>query len=240
MQLIYLRHCPSSPGSTQTFRPRPGLHVYAPKRSQSSVRPLHPHIARPAVTTGLTPASEVVTQAMAGYAKPVGFSERRGSLLNDDLMLDTVNQGSAPPNDKSGAITHGQQRHMRGPPTPSMSTPAAEFVHESQLGASPPPPPTPAASPGPSNCQPDWREAAENEDFFLAQVRKHFKNCSHQARQRVLADLLNMCTSNQLSFVHQFVSPLLKKDPFTTLPDELCLRVSFQSMPISSPFGRLV
>jgi F-box and WD-40 domain protein CDC4 len=25
--------------------------------------------------------------------------------------------------------------------------------------------------------------------------------------------------------VHQFVSPLLKKDPFTSLPDELCLRV---------------
>jgi hypothetical protein len=35
-----------------------------------------------------------------------------------------------------------------------------------------------------------------------------------------------MCDSTQLSFVHHFVSPRLKKDPFEHLPDELCLRVS--------------
>lgn len=34
-----------------------------------------------------------------------------------------------------------------------------------------------------------------------------------------------MCDSNLLSFVHQLVSPRLKKDPFEHLPDELCLRV---------------
>jgi F-box and WD-40 domain protein CDC4 len=52
--------------------------------------------------------------------------------------------------------------------------------------------------------------------------------CNGGQRTRLLADLLNLCTSGQLSFVHQFVSPLLKKDPFTTLPDELCLRVRFR------------
>ncbi|KAF7560323.1 hypothetical protein G7046_g3820 [Stylonectria norvegica] len=150
----------------------------------------------------------------------MSFSERRGSLLNEDLTLNT--------NTNSAMLSHRlekmpQQRHMRGPPTPSMSTPAADY--DQQLTGSPPPPPTPAASPGPSHCQPDWSDAADDEDFFLAKVRQHFKNCSGPQRTRVLADLLNLCTSQQLSFVHQFVSPLLKKDPFTSLPNELCLRV---------------
>jgi F-box and WD-40 domain protein CDC4 len=108
-----------------------------------------------------------------------------------------------------------------------MPTPAADF--DQQLTGSPPPPPTPAASPGPSNCQPDWSGAADDEDFFLAKVRQHFKNSSGPQRTRILADLLNLCTSPQLSFVHQFVSPLLKKDPFTSLPNELCLRVGIDA-----------
>lgn len=116
-----------------------------------------------------------------------------------------------------------QQPRPRGPPTPSMSTPAPDF--DQQVTGSPPPPPTPAASPGPTDAQPDWSDAADDEDFFLAQVRQHFKNCSGRQRNRILADMLNMCTTQQLSFVHQFVSPLLKKDPFTSLPDELCLRI---------------
>ncbi|KAM0419665.1 hypothetical protein ACHAPD_003228 [Fusarium lateritium] len=78
-----------------------------------------------------------------------------------------------------------QQRHLRGPPTPSMSTPAADF--DQQLTGSPPPPPTPAASPGPSHFQPDWSDAADDEDFFLAKVRQHFKNCSGPQRTRILS-----------------------------------------------------
>ncbi|KAF4442796.1 F-box and WD-40 domain-containing CDC4 [Fusarium acutatum] len=157
---------------------------------------------------------------MAGYQRPMSFSERRGSALSDDLTLDTSTNPMV--NHRLEKLPQ-QQRHLRGPPTPSMSTPAADF--DQQLTGSPPPPPTPAASPGPSHFQPDWSDAADDEDFFLAKVRQHFKNCSGPQRTRVLADLLNLCTSQQLSFVHQFVSPLLKKDPFTSLPDELCLRI---------------
>ncbi|RKL24166.1 Pyruvate dehydrogenase E1 component subunit alpha [Fusarium proliferatum] len=157
---------------------------------------------------------------MAGYQRPMSFSERRGSALSDDLTLGTSTNPMV--NHRLEKLPQ-QQRHLRGPPTPSMSTPAADF--DQQLTGSPPPPPTPAASPGPSHFQPDWSDAADDEDFFLAKVRQHFKNCSGPQRTRVLADLLNLCTSQQLSFVHQFVSPLLKKDPFTSLPDELCLRV---------------
>ena len=115
------------------------------------------------------------------------------------------------------------QQRPRGPPTPSMTTPAADF--DQQLTGSPPPPPTPAASPGPSHTRPNWTDAEQNDNVALAEFRRYFAKCPGPQRTRVLAEILNMCTSQQLSFVHQHVSPLLKKDPFTSLPDELCLRV---------------
>lgn len=108
----------------------------------------------------------------------------------------------------------------RGPPTPNMTTPSTE--HSSH---DPPPPPTPAASPGPDHAQPDWSDAGDQEDVFLSQIRHYFKNRTHSERTRILGDLLNLCTSQQLSFVRQYVDPLLKKDPFTSLPTEICLRV---------------
>ncbi|KAL6889838.1 WD40 repeat-like protein [Trichoderma longibrachiatum] len=156
---------------------------------------------------------------MAGYNRPMSFSERRGSLLSEELTLNTNNSLLHQRVEKLPQ----QQRQLRGPPTPNMPTPAADF--DQQLTGSAPDPPTPAASPGPAHCQPDWSDAADDEDFFLAKVRQHFQNSSGPQRTRILADLLNLCTSQQLSFVHQFVSPLLKKDPFTSLPDELCLRI---------------
>jgi len=149
---------------------------------------------------------------MAGYTRPPSFSERRGSIFHDELSLNTHN------------VKMSQQR-PRGPPTPSMSTPAADF--DQQLSGSPPPPPTPAASPGPSNTRGDWCSVEEDEDQFIAGLTRQFIQFSGPQRTRLLASLLNHCTSQQLSFVHQFVSPLLKKDPFTSLPDELCLRVCF-------------
>lgn len=156
---------------------------------------------------------------MSDYgSRNMSFSQRRRSHLAEDLALFT---GDMP----TGRSDKAPQRlsHIRGPPTPSMTTPAADF--DQQLTGSPPPPPTPAASPGPSHRQLDWSEAADDEDFFLAKIRQHFKECPGPQQTRILADLLNLCSSQQLSFVHQFVSPLLKKDPFTSLPDELCLRV---------------
>lgn len=147
--------------------------------------------------------------------RPLGFADRRASLYaSEDVVMNNGNH----------SIKIPQPRPPRGPPTPSMSTPAADF--DQTLTGSPPPPPTPAASPGPTNAQPDWSDAGDEEDIFLAKCRQHFQSCSGPQRTRILADLLNLCTSQQLSFVHQFVSPLLKKDPFTSLPDELCLRVS--------------
>ncbi|KAL2271794.1 hypothetical protein VTJ83DRAFT_1165 [Remersonia thermophila] len=150
------------------------------------------------------------TSKMASYnGRPLSFSERRGTVFNEELSLNTQN------------VKISQQR-PRGPPTPSMSTPAADF---DQVTGSPPPPPTPAASPGPSHSRLSWNNAGADEEAYLAGLRKYFVQCNNGQRTRLLAELLDLCTSAQLSFVHQFVSPLLKKDPFTTLPDELCLRI---------------
>jgi F-box and WD-40 domain protein CDC4 len=65
---------------------------------------------------------------------------------------------------------------------------------------------------------PDWSTAAEHEDADIKSIRAE--------RMRLLGELLNLCDSQELSFVAEFVSPRLKKDPFMCLPTELCLRVS--------------
>lgn len=117
------------------------------------------------------------------------------------------------------------QSRPRGPPTPNMTTPSADPDSPTHSSHDPPPPPTPAASPGPDHPQPDWKDAGDQEDYFLSKIRSHFKVASSAERHRILADLLNLCTSQQLSFVRQYVDPLLKKDPFTSLPNEICLRI---------------
>lgn len=108
-----------------------------------------------------------------------------------------------------------------------MNTPSAELDESSPSGHDILRPPTPAESPRPDHVshQLDWSTAGDQEDSHLASMRTYFMGASGPARKRLLGELLNVCTSEQLSFVNQFVSPLLKKDPFTSLPDELCLRV---------------
>ncbi|OQV02649.1 WD domain-containing protein [Cladophialophora immunda] len=102
------------------------------------------------------------------------------------------------------------------------------------LPSAPASPPTPAPSPTPYQRAPSWTSAGENEDSFLRDARGHFSNLNAAERERYLAELLNMCDSHLLSFVHNFVSPRLKKDPFEHLPDELCLRVlSYIDDPLS-------
>lgn len=167
---------------------------------------------------------------MDGLYKPLSLTDRRASIHAYDeagpsssptrpLTLDTNNSRLPARIDKI------VQTRPRGPPTPNMMTPA-ELDSPTHSSHDPPPPPTPAASPGPdSMIRPDWSDAGDQEDIFLAQIRTYFKQRSGPERTRILGDLLNLCTSQQLSFVSQYVSPLLKKDPFTSLPDELCLRV---------------
>lgn len=164
--------------------------------------------------------------------RPLSLTDRRASIAPIER------DGEMSPTRALTVDTNGEHIPMpqrlekilsrpRGPPTPNMTTSSADIQSPTHSSHDPPPPPTPAASPGPDHPQPDWSEAGEKEDIFLSQIRIYFAQSSAPERTRILGDLLNLCTSQQLSFVHQYVSPLLKKDPFTTLPDELCLRVCF-------------
>ncbi|KAI5787341.1 WD40-repeat-containing domain protein [Pyronema domesticum] len=113
--------------------------------------------------------------------------------------------------------------HLRPLPTP---TRAMVSPLQNLLPSAPASPPTPAPSPTPQlHRLPTWSTANENEDTFLRDARPHFSKLDSQERQRFLAEILNMCDSQLLSFVLNYVSPRLKKDPFKSLPNELCLRV---------------
>jgi F-box and WD-40 domain protein CDC4 len=59
----------------------------------------------------------------------------------------------------------------------------------------------------------------------VRETKAQFGLLDRAEQQRFLAELLNLCDTQQLSFVNDFVSPKLKRDPFKILPNELCLRV---------------
>lgn len=106
--------------------------------------------------------------------------------------------------------------------TPSKSMPPLRSLHPS----APASPPTPAPSPRPHQRMPSWQStSAEDEEAFVRETKMQFGLLGRAEQQRLLTELLNMCDSQQLSFVDSFVSPKLKRDPFQVLPNELCLRV---------------
>lgn len=115
------------------------------------------------------------------------------------------------------------------------------------LPSAPASPPTPAPSPTPMHSGPDWSSADPREDLGdldleetishghddgsrgyglgYRHVRAAFANMDNGERQRMLSELLNMCDAKVLGFVANFVGPRLKRDPFSVLPNELCLRI---------------
>ncbi|KAK9460130.1 WD40-repeat-containing domain protein [Lipomyces oligophaga] len=59
----------------------------------------------------------------------------------------------------------------------------------------------------------------------LPSLVREFACLDLQQRQTLLATILSSCDTSTLSFVADFVSPLLKVDPFRVLPNEICLRI---------------
>ncbi|CAI6334502.1 unnamed protein product [Periconia digitata] len=108
--------------------------------------------------------------------------------------------------------------------TPTSPSPLPSTISHA-LPSAPASPPTPAPSPTPTQRALDWSTAAEHEDSNIKDIRSLFGNMSRPERLRLLGELLNQCGSHELSFVAEFVSPRLKKDPFMVLPTELCLRI---------------
>lgn len=118
-----------------------------------------------------------------------------------------------------------------GAPRPIITptSPLTSTIPHNLLPSAPASPPTPAPSPTPTQRVPDWSTAAEYEDSHIKNIRARFSDMDRAERLRLLGELLNLCDSQELSFVAEFVSPRLKKDPFMVLPTELCLRVRFPS-----------
>lgn len=134
----------------------------------------------------------------------------------------------------SGRVSPAGSSYRPSRPRP-LPTPTRQVVSPLQnlLPSAPASPPTPAPSPTPQmNRLPTWATAGESEDTFLRDVRPHFSRLDPAEKQRFLAEVLNLCDSQHLSFVMNYVSPRLKKDPFKSLPHELCLRVSSASIPL--------
>ncbi|KAK4623589.1 F-box/WD repeat-containing protein 7 [Fulvia fulva] len=138
--------------------------------------------------------------------------------------------------------------HIPTMPIPIPTNP--NVIPGNTLPSAPASPPTPAPSPTPQQRVPDWSTADPreeigeldlNDDELLAQasatnstrsyssgyrhLRNEFANMDNPERERLLSELLNMCDGKTLGFVAQYVGPRLKRDPFTTLPNELCLRI---------------
>jgi F-box and WD-40 domain protein CDC4 len=137
---------------------------------------------------------------------------------------DTDMAASATASSSRAAMFSSPTAHARKPSRMSRSgaprpiitptSPLSSTIPHNLLPSAPASPPTPAPSPTPTQRVPDWSTAAEYEDSHIKSIRAR------------LGELLNLCDSQELSFVAEFVSPRLKKDPFMVLPTELCLRVS--------------
>jgi F-box and WD-40 domain protein CDC4 len=152
------------------------------------------------------------------------------------------------------AVAHPRTRSINSPGSgPSMPIPIPanpSVIPGNTLPSAPASPPTPAPSPTPLQRQPDWSTADPREDigdidlddppllehastnssvkgygFGYRHMRATFAEMDGEERQRMLAELLNMCDGKLLAFVANFVGPRLKRDPFSVLPNELCLRI---------------
>lgn len=152
--------------------------------------------------------------------------EQRSSSMFDSDEDDEI---AGPSQTSSPSTRRPRRRSMLGrSKARSIRTPSSPMppnIPHNSLPSAPASPPTPAPSPSPHQRLADWSTVDEREELSHRDIRGRFKEASNAQKERILAELLNMCDNRQLIFVHNFVCPRLKKDPFTTLPNELCLRV---------------
>jgi F-box and WD-40 domain protein CDC4 len=122
-----------------------------------------------------------------------------------------------------------RQSHPKPPPTPNSGVPASmpQSINNPLLPSAPASPPTPAPSPTPHQRSGNWAEQLMAvDDHMLRDFRMVFNRLDTAAKEAWLEDIVDSCDNHMLSFLHQLVSPRLKKDPFQVLPTELSFRVS--------------
>lgn len=61
----------------------------------------------------------------------------------------------------------------------------------------------------------------------IVDMCSRFSQMDGDGQRALLSDLLDMCDTRLLAYVHEYATPRLKRDPFMVLPNELCLRVGF-------------
>ncbi len=157
-------------------------------------------------------------------------------LLSTTFDLDCGTATPVKPPPVPVAVDHRNSRrkdsmqhvHPRTPLTPNaaLSSSMPQVIPSALLPSAPASPPTPAPSPTPHHRTPTWRSPPEFlEDPVLKEARSIFSQLNVAAKESWLASIVDTCDNNILSFLHQLVSPRLKKDPFRVLPNELCFRV---------------
>ena len=160
--------------------------------------------SRPTRTTLMDSSDEDVPSSSQSYPTyPFGSPTRRAQSRRSVMSRPT------------------KPRKITTPSSPMNST-----IPNNNLPSAPASPPTPAPSPSPHHRIPDWSSTSENDEEGLRFMRMVFTEASEAQKRRLLTEMLNLCNNRHLTFVHDIVCPRLKKDPFTTLPDEICLRVS--------------
>lgn len=125
-----------------------------------------------------------------------------------------------------------QHSHPKPPLTPntSLTNSMPQAIPNPLLPSAPASPPTPAPSPTPHQRVPTWHPPSdEMEDPILRDARLVFSQLSISDKEAWLASIVDVCDNHTLSFLHHLVSPRLKKDPFRTLPNELCFKVRHSS-----------
>jgi hypothetical protein len=215
--------------------------VHVPASSSPPLRLLHTSAARAPYTlsaagsgarmSGQSPPN--VMEQDDYFASP--RDDTRGSSVQHIEDSDTDMAASATASSSRAAMFSSPTAHSRKPrrisrsgvphPIITPTSPLTSAIPHNLLPSAPASPPTPAPSPTPTQRVPDWSTAAEYEDSHIKNTRARFGDMNRAERLRLLGELLNLCDSQELSFVAEFVSPRLKKDPFMVLPTELCLRV---------------
>ncbi|KAI7968506.1 hypothetical protein EIK77_006525 [Talaromyces pinophilus] len=136
--------------------------------------------------------------------------------------------------------TSHNSHHPKPLPTPNKS---ASPLPSNLLPSAPASPPTPAPSPTPHHTVSNWQSSLgggggggheaddeDEDDSLLLKAQIYFSSMGSAQKQKFLVDILNLCDNQQLSFVSSFISPRLRKDPFLSFPNEICLRVSTEQL----------
>jgi hypothetical protein len=199
------------------------LHCIEAERLQISSTPL---VATTLASLDTTPFSSDM-QSRSGARSQLPRSGERSeddvSTLGQQETSSTMYQQLSPKRDTA------RHSHPNPPLTPDTLIPSAmpQPVINALLPSAPASPPTPAPSPTPHQRQEAWDRnvATGMEDGMLQNLLLVFSRLNTAGKESWLTSLVDTCDNHSLSFLHQLVSPKLKKDPFETLPNELCFKV---------------